>query len=218
MSKPHRSETTQKIKSMLKAGDTPQDIADALKISPRRVYQVRGEKRREPMSPVKAVAIRAAIMAGRSQLDIAGEFKVSKKTVAKIRAELPRETAAKVLPPPPKPKGRVPAETIAHILARSRANRSVGTIAREVEMNESAVRQILKRHPRTKVRPGDSIMAAIVREMEQRGLSAHGLAELVQPPPTSEVLHNCLRGDSPMITWIASRILEALGLEVRKRA
>lgn len=86
------------ILARLKSGDTPTEVAAALKISPRRVYQVRGEKPREPMTPAKAVAIRAALIAGRTIRDVAGEFRVSRKTVSKIRDELPPTKRAPIAP------------------------------------------------------------------------------------------------------------------------
>lgn len=196
------------ILTRLSAGQSPRQIADELRVSLRRVYQVRGEKKREPIDAVKSTAIRAAVSAGRSQREVAAEFGCSRKTVAALCADLDLAPVVAAKP--------LPRETIDHILARSKAGRSPGTIARELGVAVESVRSVIRRHPAPKLREGDEIMRAIVAEMERRGLTAHGLAQLIEPPPTRETLYEYMRGDSSPTTPTASRILVALNLVVRK--
>jgi len=201
---------SEEIRIRLAGGEAAKSIAAALGVSLRRVYQVRGERSREPIDAAKQVAIKSAVSGGMSQREAAAQFGCSRKTIAALCADLddlPRPAAGSPLP----------AETVAHIVARHRADRSTGTIARELGLDTSTVRAVIRRNSDARLRPGDDIMQAIRAEMDRRGLTAYGLAQLVSPPPTQTMLYEYLRGEKSPTTPVASRILESLGLEIRRK-
>lgn len=197
------------IKQRLASGDKATDLAKEFGVSLRRIYQIRGESKRDPLTPEKIEAIKSAIANGATQRDTAARFRVSRRTISQLVADLD------FLPRRQSP-GTLPAETIAHILQRFRAGRSTGTIARELNLGVSTVSAVVRRNPNRRLPAGDEIMQAVASEMERRGLTAAGLAKLVTPPPTPEAIVKYMRGEASPSTPVASRILAALGLEIRR--
>lgn len=195
-------EKIEQIRVRLAAGEAPASIAEAVGLSLRRVYQVRGGGKRNTPSAEQIEAMKSAARGGKSLREISKEFGLNRATVKRHVGDAPLEILRE------KP-GKLSQEDITHILARSAAGRSASTIAKEMEKSRSVVAGVIER--RAKVRDGDDIMRAVSDEMQRRGLTAHGLSQLVAPPPTREMLYEYLRGASSPSTVVASRILTALG-------
>ena len=116
---------------------------------------------------------------------------------------------------PALPRARVlPGETVAHILARHRGGRDAGTIARELQIDATTVRAVIRRNSDVKLRPDDTIMRAIKREMARRGIGPGKFVELLPPPPTRETVYQYLSGERSPGSEIASRMLAALDLRI----
>ena len=100
------------------------------------------------------------------------------------------------------------------VVYRDGAGRSTGTIAKEMGLSPAVIRGVVRRHGTRNLRAGDAIMAAIVAEMDRRGMTAYGLGQLVGSPPTLGTIYEWMRGESTPSTPVASRLLEALGLGI----